>query len=168
MEIMKTFSSPSVPDASGKEALIWFGELAIIHTTGKETDGRYTVIELYATKEGEVPWHIHHREDEAFYILDGEMTVYVGDKSTKGKPGDFIFAPKDIPHRYSVDTPGHARVLMFFSPSGFEDFVRASSEPATSLIPPPPDTVNIDYEELMKLAMQHGTEFVEPPENMNA
>ncbi len=152
---------------SGKEALIWLGELAIIHATGKETDGRYTLIELYATKEGEVPWHIHHREDEAFYIIEGEMTFYIGEKIKKCRPGDFIFAPKDIPHMYTVDTPGHARILMTFSPAGFEDFVRATSAPATSLIPPPPQTININYDELMKLAAQFGAEFVGPPVDVN-
>lgn len=148
---------------SGKEAVIWLGELAIIHITGKETGGRYAMVELYATKEGEAPWHIHHREDEAFYIIEGEMTVYVGDKALKGKAGDFIFAPKDIPHMYTVDVPGHARILMIFSPAGFEDFVRATSVPATSLIPPPPETVNIDYDKVVHLAKEFGAEFVEPP-----
>jgi quercetin dioxygenase-like cupin family protein len=151
----------SVP--SDKEVLLWLGELAIIHTTGKETDGRYSMVELFATKEGEVPWHVHHREDEGFFIIDGEMTVYIGDKVIKGKPGDFIFAPKDVPHMYTVDTPGYVRVLMVFSPAGFEDFVRATSVQATSLIPPPPETIEIDYEQLMKIAEKFGTSFVDPP-----
>lgn len=163
MEKLNYFDDALASGTSGKEALIWLGELAIIHITGKETDGRYAVVELYATKEGVAPWHIHHSEDEAFYIIDGEMTIYVGDKAIKGKPGDFIFAPKDVPHMYTVDTPGHARVMMVFSPAGFEDFVRATSVPASSLIPPPPETVNIDYDQIMKLAEQFGTEFVEPP-----
>jgi quercetin dioxygenase-like cupin family protein len=151
----------------GKEALIWLGELAIIHTTGEETNGRYAMVELYATKEGEAPWHVHHREDEGFFIIDGEMTVYVGDKVMKGKPGDFILAPKDVPHMYTVDTPGHVRVLMMFSPAGFEDFVRATSVRATSLFPPPPETINIDFEQIMKVAEQFGAEFVEPPTSAN-
>jgi quercetin dioxygenase-like cupin family protein len=167
MENPEKISTSLDSDASVKEAVIWLGELAIIHTSGKDTEGRYTMIELYATKEGEPPWHVHHGVDEAFYILDGEMTVYVGNKAMKGKPGDVIFAPKDVPHTYTVDSPGHARVLLIFSPAGFEDFVRATSVLATSHFPPPPENVNIDYDEVMKLAMQFGTEFVEPPANMN-
>jgi quercetin dioxygenase-like cupin family protein len=163
MERPNYFDDALTSGTSGKEALIWLGELAIIHVTGKETDGRYSTVELYATKEGAPPWHIHHYEDEAFYILDGEMTFYVGNEVLKGNPGDFIFAPKDVPHTYTVDTPGHARILMMFSPAGFEDFVRATSKPATSLIPPPPETVNIDYDQVVKLAEQFGIEFVEPP-----
>jgi quercetin dioxygenase-like cupin family protein len=143
--------------------LIWLGELAIIHATGKETDGNYSMVELYATKEGEVPWHIHHNEDEAFYILDGEMTFYIGDKMVKGKTGDCVFAPKGIPHRYSVDTKGYTKVMMVFSPAGFEDFVRATSVPATSLVPPPPKEIEMDFEKLKKTAMEFGAEFVESP-----
>lgn len=145
------------------EALLWLGELAILRATGKDTDGRYMLVELWATKEGEAPWHVHHKEDEAFYILEGEMTIHVGKQTFKGTPGSFIFAPKDIPHMYTVDSPGYVRVLMFFSPSGFEDFIRATSIPAPSLVPPPPSTVEIDYEQVMGIAQQYGAEFVEPP-----
>lgn len=149
---------------NNKEALIWLGELAIIHTTGKETHGMFSMVELFATKEGEAPWHVHHREDEGFYILEGELTVYVGNKAIKGKSGDYIFAPKGIPHRYSVDSPGHVRMLMTFSPAGFEDFIRESSVKANSLVPPPPESVNVDYEKIIELAAKYGAEFVDPPE----
>jgi quercetin dioxygenase-like cupin family protein len=145
------------------EALLWLGELAILRATGRETGGRYTLVELWATKEGEAPWHVHHNEDEAFYILEGEMTIHVGEQTFKGRPGSFVFAPNGVPHVYHVDSPGHVRVLMFFSPSGFEDFIRATSEPATSLIPPPPAPIELDFEQLAALAQQYGAEFVEPP-----
>jgi quercetin dioxygenase-like cupin family protein len=146
------------------EALVWMGELAILRVTGKETGGRYTLVELWAAKEGEVPWHVHRNEDEAFYILEGEMTIHVGEQTFKGVPGSFVFAPKDIPHMYTVDSPGHARLLMFFSPSGFENFIRATSDPAESLVPPPPADIELDLEQIAALARQYGAEFVEPPE----
>ena len=145
-----------------KEALNWLGELAIIHATGKETNGQYCIVELYATKEGIPPPHIHHLEDESFYVIDGEFTISVGDKTYKAKSGDFVLAPKDIQHSYTVDSPGHARILMICSPSGFEDCVRAMSTPATSLVPPEPETVEINYEKIMNIAAQYGIEFVEP------
>jgi quercetin dioxygenase-like cupin family protein len=148
-----------------KEALNWLGELAIIHTTGKETNGNYCIIELYATKEGSPPWHVHHREDEGFYVIDGELTVFVGDKTYKATNGDYLLAPKDVPHTYSVDSPGHARILMICSPSGFEEAVRAMSIPATSLIPPKPGSVEVDYDNIANLGAQFGIEFVETPIN---
>ena len=144
-----------------KEALNWMGELAIIHTDGKSTNNAYSLIELYATKEGEVPWHIHHREDESFYVIDGEMSFYIGDKVYKASAGDFVFAPKGIPHRYTVDSPGHVRVLMTFSPSGFENFIRATSTPAESMTPPKPAPIEMDFEELAGKAAEYGAEFVD-------
>jgi quercetin dioxygenase-like cupin family protein len=146
-----------------KEALNWMGELAIIHTTGKETGGNFCIVELYATKEGSPPWHVHHREDEGFYVIDGELTISVGDKTYKAKSGDYLLAPKDVPHMYTVDSPGHARILMICSPAGFEECVRAMSTPTTSLVPPDPETIEIDYEKVINVAAQYGIEFVEPP-----
>lgn len=165
-------TSLAMPDTEGpeadadtpqKEAVLWLGELAIIHTSGKETSGSYTMIELYATKEGSPPWHVHHREDESFYVIEGAFTFYVGDKAIKAKAGDFLFAPKDIPHTYTVDSEGYARVLMTCSPAGFEDMVRAMSTPATSLIPPPPETADTDFEKIIELAGKYGVEFIDRP-----
>lgn len=146
-----------------KEILNWLGELAIIHAEGKDTDGRYCMIELYATKEGSPPWHVHHREDEAFYVIEGELTISVGNETYKAKTGDYLLAPKDIPHTYTVDSPGHAKILMICTPAGFEDCVRALSTPATSLVPPDPESVEIDYDKVMNLAAKFGVEFVQPP-----
>lgn len=160
---MEISNNPVSSTPKMKEAYNWLGELAIIHITGKETGGRFSMVELFATKEGEVPWHIHHREDEGFYIMEGEITVYIDDREIKGHPGDFIFAPKGAPHRYSVDTPGHARVLLTFSPAGFEDFVRATSVATISLTPPPPTPIEMDFEKLAQLAEKFGAEFVDPP-----
>ncbi|GAB3196831.1 quercetin dioxygenase-like cupin family protein [Pontibacter aydingkolensis] len=148
-----------------KEVLIWLGELAIIHATGKETNGKYCLIELYATKEGSPPWHVHLNEDEGFYVIDGELTILVGENTYKAKKGDYLLAPQNIPHTYTVDSSGYARVLLICSPAGFEEAVRAMSIPATSLVPPKPDSVEIDYEKIMTLAKEYGVEFIEPPEN---
>lgn len=144
-----------------KEILNWLGELAIIHADSKQTQGQVALVELFATKEGEVPWHVHHREDEGFFLLEGEMTLYIGDTEKKMKPGDFVWAPKDIPHRYSVDSANYARVLMTFSPPGFEEFVRATSEPANDLTPLYPAADSIDFEKVAELALTYGAEFVE-------
>jgi quercetin dioxygenase-like cupin family protein len=146
-----------------KEALNWLGELAIIHTSGKETNGAYCIIELHATKEGSPPWHVHHREDEGFFVIEGELTLYVGDKTHKARPGDYFMAPKGIPHTYSVDSPGNARILMICSPAGFENCVRAMSTPATSLEPPDPEAVDTDFEKVISIGKEYGIEFVEPP-----
>src|SRR5215213_7688844 len=98
------------------EARWWGGGLATIKATGKETGGRYTLVEVLEP-EGEAPLHVHHREDEAFYVLEGEMTFEIGEETIKASPGSFLFGPRDIPHRYTVDS-GPAKMLFILSPAG--------------------------------------------------
>jgi quercetin dioxygenase-like cupin family protein len=93
-------------DAGEGEARSWMGGLATVKATGKETDGRYSLIEIFEP-EGEGPLHVHHREDEGFFI-EGELTFQVGEETIKASPGSFVFGPKDVPHTYTVDS-GTAR-----------------------------------------------------------
>lgn len=107
-----------------------------------------------------VPLHVHHREDEGFYVLEGEVTFYVGDETHEAGPGSFVMGPKDVPHRYEVKTP-KARLLMLFSPAGFEGFIRATSTPATSLEPPEPGATEVDFDKVMEAAAAYGSEVLE-------
>ena len=98
------------------EARWWLGGLATVKATGKETDGRYTLVEVLEP-EGEQPFHVHHREDEGFWVLEGELTFEVGEQTIKASPGSFIFGPKDVPHRYTVES-GQAKLLVPFLAGG--------------------------------------------------
>jgi hypothetical protein len=112
-------------------------------------------------------YHVHHFEDEGFYILEGEMTFYIGDKTIKAQPGAFLFGPKDVPHGFRVDS-GPARLLFIFSPAGMEGFIRESSEPARSLsIPPQPETPpdEAEMEQLAAIAARYGGEILGPLPN---
>ena len=95
---------------------------------------------LRAKIEGQgCPLHVHHFEDEGFYILEGEMTFYVGDQTIKARPGSFLFGPKEVPHAFTVDS-GSGRLLFVLSPAGFEELVREMGEPARELaLPPQPE-----------------------------
>ena len=139
----------------------WLGGLATVKATGKETDGRYTLVEVL-DPEGEGPLHVHHNEDEGFWVLEGELTFEVGEETIKAQPGSFVFGPKDVPHRYTVDS-GPARLLYILSPAGFEEFIYATSEPARErTLPPapegPPDEAEI--EQLKVIARQYGGELL--------
>src|SRR5918997_2881507 len=92
------------------EALWWFGMLATIKATKEQTGGRYTPVEVLAPQGFASPLHVHHREGEGFYILEGEMTFYVGDQTIKARPGSFLFGPAEVPHAFKVDS-GPARLL---------------------------------------------------------
>ena len=148
------------------EAWWWLDvTLAIIKATGEETGGQYTLIEVLEPQGVEVPLHVHHNEDEAFYILEGEMTFYVGEETIKAGPGSLLFGPRDVPHTYTVDS-GPARLLFLLTPAGFEGLIRETSEPAKSLtLPPPPEEPpdEAEMEELMTIAARYGNEIVGPP-----
>ncbi len=143
------------------EARWWMGGLATVKATGKETDGRYTLIEVFEP-EGEGPLHVHHREDEGFWVLEGELTFQIGEETIKASPGSFLFGPKDLPHTYRVDS-GPARLLFILSPPGFEECLYATSEPAKEhTLPPPPEgpPSEAEIEQLATIVRQYGCEVL--------
>jgi quercetin dioxygenase-like cupin family protein len=84
--------------------------------------GAFSLVEIKrdtATEEWRGPRHVHTREDEAWYVIDGELSFEVGERKATAGPGTFVYAPRDIPHRYRV-TKAPARYLLIFSPSGIE------------------------------------------------
>jgi mannose-6-phosphate isomerase-like protein (cupin superfamily) len=117
------------------EARWWFGGLATIKATKEQTGGHYTLVEVLEP-EGEGSLHVHYREDEGFWVLEGQLTFEVGEEIIKAGPGSFVFGPKDVPHRFIVES-GPARLLFILSPAGFEEFVYATSEPAKEHALPP-------------------------------
>jgi mannose-6-phosphate isomerase-like protein (cupin superfamily) len=145
------------------EALWWLGMLATIKATGEQTGGRYALVEILAPDGYEAELHVHHQEDEGFYILEGEMTFYVGDQTIKAHPGSYLFGPKDVPHSFTVDS-GPARLLFVLSPAGFEGLIREMGEPAMSLtVPPQPDEEpdEAEMEHLAAIGARYGAESVE-------
>jgi mannose-6-phosphate isomerase-like protein (cupin superfamily) len=147
------------------EAWWWVGVLATIKATKEQTGGQYTLVEILAPEGYPGVLHVHHQEDEGFWILEGELTVYVGDQTLKAYPGSFLFGPKDVPHAFTVDS-GPARLLFVLSPAGFEDLIREMGEPARELtIPPqpeePPDEA--EMERMMAIAAKYGGEILGPP-----
>jgi cupin domain len=107
------------------------------------------------------PLHIHHNEDEAWYILDGQMTFYVGDEVLEAKAGTFVYAPRGLAHSFTVDVEP-TRVLVFASPAGFEHFALELGEPATSDKPPAGLAVP-GPDVLGPVAQRYGIEVVGPP-----
>ena len=93
-------AAPVVVHRDGGEAWWWFEGLAVIRATAADTGGLMTIVEMTEPPGAEAPLHVHHREDEAFYILEGSATIHVGDESFDVGPGDYAVGARDIPHRY--------------------------------------------------------------------
>lgn len=141
------------------EARWWFESLAVIRATASDTGGLMTVVEVTEPPGQEAPLHVHHREDEAFYILEGSATIEIGDESFEVGAGDYAFGPRDIPHRYSIGAEG-CRMLFICTPGGFERLVREMSSPAQRRTLPPPSDEEPDWEHAAAVAEANGCELL--------
>lgn len=92
-----------------------------VKASGTTTGGGLTLIE--SRTEGGAPMHVHSREDESMYLLEGSITVRCGDDTFDAGPRAFVFLPRGIPHAWDV-TSGVATVLLFAFPAGLDDFLR--------------------------------------------
>ncbi|MEK6226953.1 MAG: quercetin 2,3-dioxygenase [Chloroflexota bacterium] len=126
-----------------------------------DAGGRFALVEALAFRATEPPLHIHHKEDEAWYVLDGHMTFYVGDAVLEADAGSFVLAPSGIAHTFTVDVEP-TRVLVFASPAGFERFAVELGEPATNDKPPAGLAVP-GPDVLGPVAQRYGIEVVGPP-----
>jgi uncharacterized cupin superfamily protein len=97
------------------------------------------------------PLHVHHNEDEGFYVLGGELTLYLPGESVTLRAGDFFLAPRGVPHAYEAGPDG-ARTLVTSAPSGFERFVVAVGA-----------LEELSPEILTGVAAEHGIEILGPP-----
>ncbi len=145
------------------EHSVWYtGWLLTFLATGKETQGRFALTEQIARKGNVPPRHIHHREDETFYLLEGEMTFSIGDQTIEAGPGTSVFAPRDIPHSFTIDSE-QVRILVLNVPAGIEEFFRECSVPAPSLtLPPPAEVPYSEIQKMMTLAPKYGFEILVP------
>jgi quercetin dioxygenase-like cupin family protein len=147
------------------ESSVWYlGCLFSVLADSQETGGRFGLVESLSPKGTEPPRHVHSREDEAFYLLEGEITFYIGEETHEATPGTFVLAPRGVPHSYTFETD-EIRMLVLVAPGGFEEFFRPaqSSEPAQALEVPPPAEGPPDVPAIVAALEHHGVEVVGPP-----
>ncbi len=106
------------------------------------------------------PLHRHERDDEAFYLLEGELSLDCGDKHFTAGPGDFMLLPRRIPHTFLV-TKGPVHGLQITAPAGFEDFIAAAGRPAEA--PGLPEHTEPDMPRLLAAAQRYGSQILGPP-----
>jgi quercetin dioxygenase-like cupin family protein len=162
---MSSTTPTATPILSGPgdgEALWAFGGLATIKSSAETTAGAVAVIEQLAPQGAGSPLHVHSREDEWFYVIEGELTFWVGGEVSVAPAGTFVFGPKGIPHTFIVSS-AQARFLLVTEPAGFERFLRAAGEPAERHEIPPPPTQAPDMAAMSALAAEYGMEILGPP-----
>jgi len=133
--------------------------LGSILLSGEDTGGAYCLLDLRVAPGKSVPRHTHTREDEALFVLSGELEATVGDEIFTLRAGETLFAPRNIPHqlRNSGNVANH--YLIMFSPSGFEEFLKATSVPAPDNAVAPTEPPAAAVQNVFELASEYGIQF---------
>ena len=126
-----------------------------------ETNNAFSQFEVDDPRGSGPPLHVHHNEDETFYILEGQVTLFVGAEQIDLEAGDYCFGPRGVPHAYHVRSE-RARMLVTISPSGSEQLFVSLGVPVTGA-EPPTDTVMPPLPEMARLFAAHGAEILGPP-----
>ncbi len=150
-----------VPPGEGKK--LWVAdELMTFVVSGEDTGGAYSLTDSVVPPQGGPPPHIHHREDEAFWVLEGELEVFVGEDAFRVGAGSFVHLPRGVLHAYKNVGATPARFLTLIVPAGLEKFFEEVGKPGTDLSSPPPFE-EADVDRLLALAPKYGAEIL-PPE----
>jgi quercetin dioxygenase-like cupin family protein len=128
--------NPTVRKAAPENCEWYHGSRMAFLANPQDTDGQYTLIETITLAGSEPPPHVHTREDEFFYILEGEATFWAGDREFHGKAGDLVFFPKNVAHAFRLNSPV-AKALLIVTPSGFEEFFHTFGVPSPTMDAPP-------------------------------
>ena len=129
---------------------------------GEQTNNLFSLIYIEVHKGNEPPAHTHQWEDESYYILEGSVRFWVGDKVIDAKSGDFIHLPRGVTHKFELQSDC-VKELMWITPSGLEKWFWDNSVPAPDMRPlpvmkepPPPEVIGHFVQSLS----QYGVEMV--------
>jgi quercetin dioxygenase-like cupin family protein len=155
---------PYVRQGHEHQRLDWLGgmELAVILDSAA-TAGQLTVAEMRAQRGDASPVHVHGRDDEAFLLLEGAMTVWVGDQRVRLQPGGIGFLPREVPHAFRFDAD-QSRALILSTPAGQENFFRAAG---WDMSRPAPEGWHVPLDVLEQAAQRNGVTIVGPPHTLD-
>jgi quercetin dioxygenase-like cupin family protein len=138
------------------------GDVYRFLATGEDTDGRYALWEAIVPPGGGPPPHVHSREEEGFYVLEGEITFTVNGERVVAGAGTFANMPVGAPHSFKNESARPARMLISVAPAGLEqmffEFGVPLAEGATTALPPTKEEI----EKLLAIAPRYGIEITPP------
>jgi mannose-6-phosphate isomerase-like protein (cupin superfamily) len=136
------------------------GSLDTVLATAERTGGLLGLIESTERRGDAPPFHVHSKEDEGYYVIEGELTFFFGDETVRATTGSFVFAPRNIPHTYRVES-STSRIIAINMPGGWEGFFAEAGDPAAGK-PEPPDA-EPGFERLSGIASRYGVTIVGDP-----
>lgn len=152
-----------VPTSEGKTMWMVGTDLIIFKATTETTGGSYALFDSLVLPGGGPPPHIHHREDESFYVLEGEFEFLDRDRWIKAGAGSFVHVPKGTLHTLKNSGEEVGRLLTLVVPAGLDKFFEEAGTPGTDVSSPPPPPGPEDIEKMLMSAERYGIEFPPPP-----
>lgn len=153
-------------DEEGALHLAVVGDTYTVLVSGRDTAGRYTLIDMLVPQGGGPPPHRHDFE-EMFTVLEGEIEVTFRGETTTVRAGQTVNVPANAPHRFTNAAPGPARLLCMCTPAGQEEFFALIGDAVPTRTSPPPPLTDAEKQERMKRAMESAprfkTELLIPP-----
>ena len=138
------------------------GDVYRVLACGHQTGGVYALSEIRVSPNNGPPPHIHSREDECFFVLEGEIDFQVGDERITARPGTFIQGPRGIAHSFKNNTQLPARMLAFVTPAGFENFFNEFAQPVASFDSPAIPARQDEIDKLLAAAPKYGLQILTP------
>jgi quercetin dioxygenase-like cupin family protein len=155
--IQKRYQGITLRPEEGKSLWV-LGDLYTFKLAAEDTGGSFALIEIEVQPQNGPPPHIHHREDESFYVLEGEFSFLHGDLTFKATAGSFVYIPKGALHTFKNVGTSQGRLLVIITPAGFEKLFEEIGEPAIDKSSPPPFNP-ATVEKLLALAPKYHLEI---------
>jgi mannose-6-phosphate isomerase-like protein (cupin superfamily) len=131
--------------------------------TREGTAGTYGLWEAVVMPGGGPPPHVHSREEEGFYVVEGELTVYVGDREVRATAGSFVNMPVGVAHRFRNNGDRPARMLILVAPGGLEAMFRRTGTPVADPTAPIGPPTAAEVARVLEVAPEYGVTLLGPP-----
>jgi quercetin dioxygenase-like cupin family protein len=160
---MLTELSPTATSLDEAPAYWFLNNLHIVLARSQSTRGAYSLVHLTAGPDFATPYHLHHAEDEAFYVLEGEITVICDGKKIELQAGGYVFLPRQVPHGFRCSSKTGAKVLIHVMPGTDVGFVGMMLQMSTEAKRPFfPEPVTPDFERLKAACKDNQIDLLGP------
>jgi quercetin dioxygenase-like cupin family protein len=157
---IKQKNEPAFRSNGAGRTIAIVGDVYRFLATGAETGGAYASFEALVPPGGGPPPHVHTREAESFYVLEGEVTFRAGDETVRAVAGTFVHLPPGLAHSFKNESGAPARMIITVTPAGLEEMFfevgTELAEGATTALPP----THEEIERLLAAAPRYGVEIL--------
>ena len=159
---MSNASRPVIRQPGEGRTVAVVGDVYRFLVVGEDTDGKYALWEAVEPPGGGPPPHVHSREEEGFYVLEGEITFLVGGKRLVDSAGTFANMPVGTPHAFKLETGRPARMMILVAPAGLEKMFFEVGQPVPEGAQAAPPPTREEIEKLLSVAARYGIEIKVP------